>query len=104
MAEIVHHGPKCSWRQRGNLTGHCSGCCRTFDTLSAFDAHQAVVDGRVVCSDPATMTRSDGSPRYQSRTDDVAEYWALVPTDAQLEAHARFIATVRAPSGNDALE
>lgn len=50
---IVAHG-QCGkqWTQIGNRTGHCSGCHETFSGLSAFDAHQSVVDDRNVCKKP----------------------------------------------------
>jgi hypothetical protein len=94
MAEIVHHGKDCSWRQSGNNTGHCSGCHVTFDGERSFDRHQTVKDGKVICHDPATMTRRDGSAMYESRTDDVATYWRLRPSDAQIASYARFLAGV----------
>jgi hypothetical protein len=58
MLQLVRHA-KCgkTWRQRGNLTGHCAKCCDTFEGLTLFDAHQMILaDGRVECLDPATMT------------------------------------------------
>ena len=45
-----------TWKQRGNRTGHCSGCHQTFEGLALFDAHQRLrPDGSVICADPATM-------------------------------------------------
>lgn len=45
----------------GLATRHCAGCCRTFTSISAFDLHQRIEDGRVVCSDPAEVTKRDGT-------------------------------------------
>ena len=56
--------PTCrtEWRQRGNATGHCSGCHRTFHGLSAFDGHfTRDRSGGPVCNDPASLRRPDGS-------------------------------------------
>jgi len=41
-----------SWKQRGNRTGHCSGCHHTFEGITLFDLHRR----GGVCADPATMT------------------------------------------------
>lgn len=57
------------WRQRGNETGHCSGCHRNFDGSVAFDHHQTIEDGRNVCHDPSA------NPWYVARTDDLATYY-----------------------------
>jgi hypothetical protein len=42
---------------------HCAACHRTFTSASAFDRHQALDGGTVVCRDPATrglVRRADG--------------------------------------------
>lgn len=45
-----------SWIQRGNRTGHCSGCHETFEGLAVFDAHRRTDEGGLrVCVDPATV-------------------------------------------------
>lgn len=50
-----------SWRQRGNLTGHCGKCHETFEGLKAFDAHQRILpNGQVHCLDPSTV-KLDGA-------------------------------------------
>jgi hypothetical protein len=44
-----------TWRQRGNRTGHCSGCHETFEGESVFDAHRVTLDtGDRGCLNPAT--------------------------------------------------
>ena len=91
MGQILTH-PACGqrWIQKGNQTGHCSACHRTFDSGQAFDLHQKVCAVGVTCLDPAGMVRTDGSPRFLARTgtaqgDSDTIYWRLAPTDAQAE-------------------
>jgi hypothetical protein len=44
------------WKQRGNLTGHCTRCHHTFDGIELFDRHQTTDDhGTTHCKDPRTM-------------------------------------------------
>jgi hypothetical protein len=66
-----------SWRQVGNQTGHCSGCHRTFASGRAFDRHQRIVEGRSVCTDPASLTRSDRARLYASAWDGLATVWSI---------------------------
>lgn len=52
---------------KGLLTCHCSGCCRTFTSPSAFSMHQRIPGkpgdwGLVVCLNPAEMFRRNGDP------------------------------------------
>jgi hypothetical protein len=57
MSGLTYHGA-CGkgWKQRGNRTGHCSGCHETFEGIALFDAHQRrSADGSLVCLDPAVM-------------------------------------------------
>lgn len=65
MATLTTHG-SCgkTWMQRGNKTGHCSGCHETFEGISLFDAHQRHRDPRGIptCLDPATMDYPKGWP------------------------------------------
>ncbi len=45
-----------TWRQRGNRTGHCSGCHETFEGEALFDAHRRTADdGTRICLEPAAM-------------------------------------------------
>lgn len=45
-----------TWRQRGNRTGHCSGCHETFEGEKLFDAHRVTLnDGTRGCADPRSM-------------------------------------------------
>jgi len=58
------------WRQSGNRTGHCSGCHRTFSGIAAFDAHQTVPEGRIVCRDPGTLTTHSGAAKWRTYRDE----------------------------------
>jgi hypothetical protein len=44
------------WKQRGNRTGHCSKCHRTFEGIKLFDAHQRTINGVTHCLNPNDMT------------------------------------------------
>lgn len=52
--------PRCgkTWKQRGNTSGHCTGCHETFEGITLFDAHQRRDDesSKTICLDPAKMT------------------------------------------------
>lgn len=87
---IASHSCGTSWHQRGDRTGHCSSCHRTFASLDAFDRHQRV-DGRLTCLDPATLTRRDGSPLYEAHHDGLTDVWSIRPTAAQRAALNRLI-------------
>jgi hypothetical protein len=44
---------------------HCSKCHETFTTPDAFDLHQTLIrGGKVICHNPATLRREDGSPVF----------------------------------------
>lgn len=45
----------CRWHQKGNQSGHCSQCHRTFSSEFAFDKHQTINDGIVTCRDPEAL-------------------------------------------------
>lgn len=45
----------------GLSTCHCAGCHQTFTSVTAFDKHQEIQDGRVICTAPATLFRRDGT-------------------------------------------
>lgn len=54
-----------TWKQRGNTTGHCSGCHETFEGLSLFDSHRRYVDEAQTirgCKNPSTMEYPKGWP------------------------------------------
>lgn len=76
--------PRCgtTWDQRGNQTGHCSGCSRTFASLRAFDAHQRIRDGESVCLDPATLCHgTTGEPLWMTVVDRFGtKVWRSVKT------------------------
>lgn len=45
-----------TWRQRGNRTGHCSGCHETFEGETVFDAHRVTDEnGDRVCLAPSEV-------------------------------------------------
>ena len=73
------------WWQSGNQTSHCGQCCRTFTSLAGFDVHHEIVDGRLVCHDPATMLDENGRLRFALRLgthygETAPGYWATVPS------------------------
>ena len=60
------------WIQRGDSTGHCSKCHRTFGGVTGFDMHLGVMgDGpggrRGPCKDPETMLDKHGRHVYTAR-------------------------------------
>lgn len=58
MSEVKHGACGKSWKQRGNRSGHCSGCHVTFYGITAFDQHHTRGDGGgPICVDPATGER-----------------------------------------------
>jgi hypothetical protein len=77
--------PACScgavWHQRGNVTGHCTVCHRTFEGVRLFDQHQSQDEGgRTVCADPTTTKIGgakcrlvDGAWRGAAMPDGLAE-------------------------------
>lgn len=81
-ADAVRY-PACNcgaiWKQRGNLTGHCTNYHQTFDGITLFDRHQHTADdGHTICKNPADMTikgqtldRIDGVWRGPRMPDDV---------------------------------
>jgi hypothetical protein len=64
---VVSHGA-CgkTWRQVGDRTSHCAGCCQTFASLTLFEAHRS----RNRCVDPAEITH-----RGQLLAQDVLGVW-----------------------------
>lgn len=71
----VRDGAGCRWNQRGNQTGHCSQCHRTFDSLEAFDRHQTNNDKGMTCHDPAGVVKENDLPWFESRNDHLTTYW-----------------------------
>lgn len=56
-----------SWKQRGNRTGHCSGCHETFEGEALFDAHRSTFDdGGRGCLDPNEMTFRGSALRLEN--------------------------------------
>lgn len=47
--------PDCRLSWTGTRDAHCARCCRHFGSELAFDAHQRMSRGRVVCRDPAKL-------------------------------------------------
>jgi hypothetical protein len=102
LSRWVSHGCGETWQQVGNKTGHCAGCHRTFDGVEAFDRHSIVIDGKVVCRDPGTLTRRGGEALYVSRVGDGlcdtgTVYWRIAPTERDKAALARLRAAEGRP-------
>jgi hypothetical protein len=51
MPELHRHACGAQWS--GSRTCHCSGCCETFTSTSAFDKHQNRPGVTPICKDPA---------------------------------------------------
>lgn len=60
-----------SWKQRGNRTGHCSGCHQTFEGTTLFDLHRR----GGVCADPKEMTVG-GKPLRFDGTHGDGSWWS----------------------------
>jgi hypothetical protein len=73
------HCRRCHSVWGGSAAQHCVGCCRTFSSISAADAHRRGGE----CHDPATvLTRSDeavfGTPGINGWG---VSIWSLAPRD-----------------------
>lgn len=84
--------PRCRcgtrWHQRGDQTGHCSGCHLTFRSLRAFDLHRRDGQAGRVCLHPREVTKRDGRPALVSRHDGLTDVWgqpATTPTTKEEE-------------------
>lgn len=78
MSSTTIH-PACGTRYAANNTvGHCSGCCRTFSGIGAFDKHQFHLDGKLLCSDPS----ASGSDKWWLDEDEVW-HWGPRLTEEQ---------------------
>lgn len=67
--DTVHGACGKTWKQRGNRTGHCSGCHQTFEGLTLFDAHRVTNDdGTRSCLNPAEMTYYGQTPTLENST------------------------------------
>lgn len=84
MTGLTVHG-ECgkSWKQRGNRTGHCSGCHHTFEGQSLFDAHRK----GGVCADPAGMVIAGEPLRFDPTHGDGA--WSARNTFAEAMKEAQ---------------
>lgn len=79
------------WVQRGNQTGHCGGCHKTFSSLAAFDAHRR--DGYCLTADAMlSAVRKSGEPLFVRQTggghSSDGMLWALARTEKQQAALA----------------
>lgn len=74
---IVH--AKCGQWWTGTRTSHCSGCCRTFAGLAAFDAHRDGnhARGERHCVDPETVGLVDSGRAYPcwGHPSDGTQWW-----------------------------
>lgn len=60
---------------------HCMGCHRQFSSERSFDRHQSDgPDETVICHDPATLRRRDGSSRYRVRDTRHGPVWVIADT------------------------
>jgi hypothetical protein len=70
------HCDRCHRSWASGRECHCSVCCRHFDHINAFDAHQ--LDG--ACHDPSELRRRDGSDRFEEITRTFGKVWRIRPT------------------------
>lgn len=77
----------------GNRKACCSGCGRAFIGQTAFDIHQSIRSGSVVCADPATIVTKDGTPRLKRleirRHGAIDVFWQLTPRPGQQHPWAK---------------
>ena len=66
MATITCPACRQTWKQHGNMSGHCAGCHRTFYGENAFDRHliHDRADGRPSHADPACVPAGKSGDRY----------------------------------------
>ena len=62
---------KCPALAYGSTRCHCGKCHRTLTGVTAFDRHQLLADGNLVCLDPETSRDSAGRLRFAA--------WQLTP-------------------------
>ena len=65
----------CEHRWTGLNTSHCAACHETFTSLTPFDAHQRLQDGRVACLNPHTALDSAGRQMFRRKPG--SGYWQL---------------------------
>lgn len=65
MTTTTHGACGKTWDQRGNKSGHCSGCHDTYYGITAFDAHQRLENDRIICSRPDTTSKGRPIPWWQ---------------------------------------
>lgn len=58
-------------------TGHCRcyQCGEYFNSVAAFDKHQGIDKGRVICTHPLDILARDGTPKPMVKND--RGYWVL---------------------------
>lgn len=98
VSTLTTHG-ECgnSWKQRGNRTGHCSGCHETFEGLSLFDAHRK----GGVCADPRQMVVNGAPLRFDGTHGDGS--WSARNTFAEAMTRANQV-EARKPQNEDQRE
>lgn len=74
LGSAVTHCRDCHRSWRSLREGHCATCCRHFADTAAHAAH--LRDGE--CCDPATITRTDGSPRFKLVESPFGPLWDLI--------------------------
>ncbi len=53
-----------TWTTTGEA--HCASCCQHFTSDRSFDTHLAAAKSDDDCYDPATITRKDGRPMFET--------------------------------------
>jgi hypothetical protein len=76
LAPARSHCERCHRSWASGRECHCTGCCRHFDHVNAFDAHQ--INGK--CCDPAAATRRDGAVRFEELSRPFGKVWRIKPT------------------------
>jgi hypothetical protein len=72
----------CTCPIRGGLACHCCSCHHSFTGVEAFDRHQTIENGTVICRDPATFTMN-GKPLFSTHrvTPDGKPMWSRYRPD-----------------------
>ena len=62
---VPAHCGTCHRSWTGHTQAHCASCCVHFSSDRAFDRHLAPPKANADCFDPASLTKSDGSPLFK---------------------------------------
>jgi hypothetical protein len=90
--------PTCTREWTGLAECHCGACHRHFGSLATFDGHRTGPDFNRVCSDPSTLTKKDGTPRFTAADRASGPVWVTWQSLEDIEANrARFAKTEPTP-------